>query len=78
VERPEVVFLGSATGRFDMLAEVVVKDQDDLREFLGRVRREVPQVTETEPIAFLRPRTGPAAPRLSAPEVRVRQRGKTA
>ena len=64
---PEVVFLGSATGRFDMLGEVMVRDQDDLRLFLARISKEVPGLTETEAIAFLKPRAG-RAPRVSAPE----------
>lgn len=63
----EVVFLGSATGRFDMLGEVMVRNQDELRQFLARILKEVPGLTETESNCFLKPRAG-RAPWVSAPE----------
>ena len=64
---PEITFLGSATGRFDLVAEVIVKDQDDLRLFLARLSKEIPRLSETEAIAFLRPRPGSAG-RIAAPQ----------
>ena len=64
---PEITFLGSATGRFDLVAEVAVEDQDDLRLFLARLSREIPELSETEAIAFLRPRPGSPG-RIAAPQ----------
>lgn len=67
INAPEIVFLGSATGRFDLIAEVVVRDLEDLLVFLARLARETPEVTESEALAFLKPRSGEEA-RISAPE----------
>jgi Lrp/AsnC family transcriptional regulator for asnA, asnC and gidA len=49
----EIDYVVITAGSFDMLAEVVCEDDDDLLEILGRVRA-VPFVTSTETFVYLK------------------------
>lgn len=50
---PEVEYLASTAGSFDLLAEVVCEDDDHLLDLIGRIRR-LPGVTSTESFLYLR------------------------
>jgi Lrp/AsnC family transcriptional regulator, regulator for asnA, asnC and gidA len=52
-EMEEIDYVVITAGSFDMLAEVVCEDDDDLLEILGRVRA-VPFVTSTETFVYLK------------------------
>jgi Lrp/AsnC family transcriptional regulator for asnA, asnC and gidA len=49
----EIDYVVITAGSFDLLAEVVCEDDDQLLEILGRVRA-VPSVTSTETFVYLR------------------------
>jgi Lrp/AsnC family transcriptional regulator for asnA, asnC and gidA len=53
VALPQVIFLVRTTGGFDLMAEVICRDNDDLMAFLDDVRA-VPGVTQIETFTVLR------------------------
>lgn len=52
-DRSEVGFLGVSTGRYDLLAWVLVRNLDDLREFLENFLAKVPGIRKTETLVLL-------------------------
>ena len=50
----EVIYLILCTGRFDMLAEVVCRDNDHLLKFLTEKLYKVPGVQQAETYMYLR------------------------
>lgn len=52
-QRDEILFLGEAAGRYDLLAWVVVHDLDELRSFLEGFLTKVPGIVKTETLVFL-------------------------
>jgi Lrp/AsnC family transcriptional regulator, regulator for asnA, asnC and gidA len=52
-EMEKIDYVVITAGSFDMLAEIVCEDDDDLLEILGRVRA-VPFVTSTETFVYLK------------------------
>lgn len=50
---PEVEYLVSTAGTFDLLIEVVCEDDDHLLNLIGRIRR-LPGVTSTETFLYLK------------------------
>ncbi len=52
-KREEIVFLGVSTGRYDLLARLVVRDLNDLRDFLESFLAKVPGIRKTETMVLL-------------------------
>ncbi len=52
-ERAEVGFLAVSTGRYDLISWVLVKDLDELRNFLEAFLAKVPGVRKTETLVLL-------------------------
>lgn len=57
--RPETLFLAVSTGRYDILARVVVRDLNELRDFLEGFLAKVPGVRQTETLVLLQVRKRP-------------------
>ena len=51
--RDEVGFLGVSTGRYDLLSWVLVRNLDDLRDFLENFLAKVPGIRKTETLVLL-------------------------
>ena len=51
--RDEVGFLGVSTGRYDLLAWILVKDLDEMRSFLEQFLAKVQGVRKTETLVLL-------------------------
>ncbi len=52
-QRDEILFLGEAAGRYDVLAWVVVHDLEELRAFLEGFLTKVQGIMKTETLVFL-------------------------
>lgn len=50
----EVVYVGYVTGRYDLLVEVMLRDDDEMFEFLTERLRDVPGIVSTETLHILR------------------------
>ncbi len=51
---PEVIYLIVVSGRFDLMAEVVCRDHDDMLRFLSEKLYVIPGVRETESLMHLK------------------------